>query len=124
MQHIPDKYTAGELSIRYQGDDSTSETGASYRLNRDYQFVYFGNSELDCIRKASVLQRKIKQADKLRIKDSEDYMTLGSFSFSQPFKTESAEIYAVIGILQAEVREAREFATVEKMREINASIND
>lgn len=124
LQFIPSKYTAGELSIRYAGDSSFDETGYHYRLDRDYQFVYFGDSEFDCIRKASAIQRKVNNAKPLRIKDSDNVMRLGSFSFGRPYQAEDDIVYFIIGISQAQVRQAREFDPVEKIQEINADIID
>jgi len=122
MQHIPLKYTAGELSIRYQGDSTTSETGYHYRLDREYQFVYFGLTELDCIRKATVLQRKLNSKHAIPMKGSERYIRLGPFSMSQPSKTEGGEVFAIIGMLQAEMREAREFEQVPKIGGITIEV--
>ena len=115
MQHLPAVYTAGELSIRYIGDATESETGYHYRLDRDFQFVLFGTSERDCVSRASALQRRLNGAIKLKITDAEEsgYMTLGSFSCSPPFKAEDSEVYGVIGIMQAQVREARDFSALE-----------
>ena len=123
MQHMPAKYTAGEMSIRYMGDTTTSETGYHYRLDREYQFVYFGTSELDCIRKATALQRKLNSTHAIPLKGSSRYIRNGLFSLSQPFKTEGGEVYAVIGVLQAELREAREFADVTKMGVVTVELN-
>lgn len=122
MQHLPEKYTAGELSIRYIGDTSASETGYHRRYNRDYQFVYFAANELACIQKASELQRKLENEHKLRIKDSEDYLTLGSFSISQPFKTEGTAVFAFIGVLQAQVWSGAEIEEPTKVSEIDTRI--
>lgn len=124
MQHLPLKYTAGELSIRYQGDTSTSETGYHYRLDREYQFVYFGASELDCIQKATALQRKLNSTHAIPLKGSSRYIRNGLFSLSQPFKTEGGEVFAVIGVLQAEMREARNFDAVPKMGGITIELDN
>ena len=112
LAYLPEKYVAGELSIRYQGDDSTSETGYHYRLDRDYQFVVFGTSERDCLSKASALQKRMNGAHKIRVGES-GWMSLGSFSMSQPFKAEDSDVYGIIGMLQATVREARDFSAFE-----------
>lgn len=107
MQNSPPKQTAGELSIRYVGDEANSETGAVNRYDRLFQFVYYGANELDCIRKASALQRKLNDITKLNLKGSTRYMTVGPFGVSAPFKAEDGAIYNVVGVLQAEVRELR-----------------
>lgn len=116
LAHLPDKYTAGELSIRNIGSDTASETGYHYRLDREYQFVFFGKSERECASYASKLQRAINSAFKIPYGTGEGsgYMSLGSFSCTQPFKTEDdVSIYGVIGVLQAEVRESRDFSAYE-----------
>lgn len=113
MQTMPAKYTAGELSIRYQGGNTASETGYHYRLDREYQLVYFGTSERDCIIKGSALERKFNSKHVIQLKGSERYIRVGPFSLSQPFKTEGGEVFAIIGMLQAEVREARDFTVQE-----------
>ena len=107
MQTMSAKYTAGELSIRFTGGGTASETGYHYRLDREYQFVYFGTSELDCIRKGTALQRKLNSKHAIQLKGSERYIRVGPFSLSQPFKTEGGEVFAIIGMLQAELREVR-----------------
>ena len=122
LQTIPEKYVAGEMIIRYVGDTSVDETGYHYRLDRDYQIVYFGDSELDCLQKASAIQRKVNNHKQVRLEDSGRYMTLESFSFSQPTKAEGGDVYFIIGILQARVRQARDFSQEEKMWEINIDV--
>lgn len=124
MQYLPAKYTAGELSIRFIGDDTASETGYHYRLDREYQFVYFGASELDCIRKASALERKLNSTHVIPLKGSSRFIRNGLFALSQPFKAEGGEVYGIIGVLQAEMREARQFAAVDKIGAIDAEITE
>lgn len=115
LAHLPAKYVAGELSIRYIAGGTESETAYHYVLDRDYQFVVFGTSERDCLVKSSALQRRMNSAHKIKIGNAEEsgYMTLGSFSCSQPFKAEDSEVYGVICVLQAQVREARDFSAYE-----------
>lgn len=124
MQTMPAKYTAGELSIRYQGGNTASETGYHYRLDREYQLVYFGTSERDCIIKGSALERKFNSKHVIQLKGSERNIRVGPFSMSQPFKTEGGEVFAIIGMLQAELREARDFTAEEapKMGEVVVAI--
>ena len=121
-QHLPSKYTANELSVRYLGDSSESETAYHYRIDRVYQVVYFAATEIACIQRATLLQRAINRQIKIRIKDTDGYMTLVSFSISQPFKTDTDGVFAVVGVIQAQVREARYFAPVPKMEHIEATI--
>ena len=123
MQTLPAQYKSGELSIRFIGDDTTSETGYHFRLDRDYQFVYFGANEFECISKASALQRKLNSTHVIKLKDSDRFLRIGSFSLSQPFKTENTAVFGIIGVLQAQINEARHFEQVPKMAEVTATIN-
>lgn len=122
LQHIPQKPKAGELAIRYQGDSVISETGYHYRIEREYQFVYYGATELDCIQAASELQRVINGTHAIPIEGTDRHMRIGMFGMSQPFRTEGGEVYGVIGVLQAVVREAREFEEVQKIGEFSAEV--
>ena len=123
MQTLPAKYTAGELSIRFIGDDTASETGYHYRIDREYQFVYFGTSERDCIIKASALQRKINSTHIIPLKGSSRFIRNGLFALQQPFKTEGSEVFAIIGVLHAEMREARHFEVATKIGGITVEVS-
>ena len=106
LQSMPTTYAANELSIRFAGSSTESETGYHYRLDRIYQLVYFGASELDCLAKMQTLEQKFNNDQVIPLKGSECHMRLEPFSISAPFKTES-NIYAIIGMLNASLREAR-----------------
>lgn len=106
LQSMPTKYAANELSIRFAGSSTESETGFHYRLDRIYQLVYFGASELDCLAKMQVLEEKFNIDQVIPLKGSERHLRLEPFSISAPFKTES-NVYSIIGILNASLREAR-----------------
>lgn len=121
-QHLPLKYTANEMSIRYLGDSSESETAYHFRIDREYQVVYFATTEIACLQRATLLQRAINQQIKIPVKDATGYMSLVSFSISQPFKTDTDGVFAVVGVLQAQVREARYFAPVPKVMNVEATI--
>lgn len=121
-QTTPSKYTENELMIRFMSDSSTSETGYHNRIDREYQVIYTGESERACIEIASELQRKLNNPIAIRIKDLKRFLRLESFSMSRPFKTEDGEVFAIIGVLNAHVRVAREFEAVEKMNEVSIEI--
>jgi hypothetical protein len=117
FQRIPSEIKANEISIRYLIGDSTNETGYHYRLDHDFQIVYFAKTELECITKLSEMERCLNAAMSIPIKDSDRYMRIDSFGNSQPFKTESG-IYSIIGILSVQTREARPQAEVPKVEEV------
>lgn len=114
-QDWPKVYVANTIGIRWQGDTSVSETGYHYRIERIYQVVYWGNSEVVCLQKIPLLQKALQQHIKAKLRDSDDYMTLGSFAISPPFKTDTDGVYAVSGVLPVTVRVAREVAPVPKI---------
>jgi len=107
-QNLPKVYVPDTCVVRYLGDDQESETGASNRIDRQYQLVFFGATEIDCIRKVNSVQQYMTNIDSLKLKGSTRYMRMGSFSTSAPFLTENKVVYAVIGVLQVQVRQAKE----------------
>lgn len=121
-QQIPPEPQANELALRFIASDSTTETNYHYRLDHDYQIVYFGRNEFECLTKFEALERKMNDGFLIPIKDSTRYMRIGSFSFSQPFKTESGAT-AIIGVLSVSVREARSQQEFEKIMQVNPTIN-
>lgn len=123
-QTTPSKYKPNELVIKFIDGDSTSETGYHYRLDREYQIVYFGDSEKACIEVASNLEQQFNNAEVIKLVDSTRHLRIGSFSMSQPFRTENKEVYAFIGVLQANVRQARTFGTSPKMEVIEIERQD
>lgn len=121
LQNMPDTYKAGELVIELVGSKTETETGYHYRLDRTFQLVYFGTSKLDCLTKMQAVERKIN--DKQMIPLGTRYLRIGSFSLSQSFKTETTGVYAVIGILEAETREARTQEVFTKIQDVNATLD-
>ena len=117
-QNLPATYVANTIGIRWQGDNSESETGFHYRVDRLYQVIYFGSNEVNCLGLATKLTAALAQNTKAKIRDSSGFITLGSFALSAPFKTETDGVYAIIGILPVSVRVPREFEKAPKMAEV------
>lgn len=105
-QTVPRKPHPDLFVIRFQNDDRTSETAYHYRIDREYQIVYIGDSEADVITKMDALSTALYQRQLILINGSLRNLCVESFSFSQPFRTEN-ELVACIGVLAVEVREAR-----------------
>lgn len=122
-QEFPKVYVANTIGIRWQGDSDEGFTQAAYEIDRTYQIVYFGSNEIDCLNKAKAIRAKISDTIKVKLRGSDDYMTLESFNMSPPFKTDTDGVYAVSGVLRVTVREAYTQQTWQKMGVINASIN-
>ena len=123
-QDLPKSYVANTVGIRWQGDTSESMTGVVYAVDRIYQIIYFGNSEVNCIQHADKIRASLDNAIKTKIRGLDGYMTLGSFALSAPFKTETDGVYATVGILPVTVYVERPQKQYEKMRVIDATIND
>ena len=122
-QNVPIEPAANDLVVRYLTSDNTTETGYHYRLNRDYQIVYFAQNEFACLQKFEALERHINDTLVIPLKNSDRYLRLESFAFSQPFKTEAGTVSAVIGVLSAHLREARTQQTFEKINNVDSTIN-
>lgn len=125
-QDLPKAYVANTIGIRWQGDSDDDFTQAAYEINRIYQVTYFGNSEVDCLNKAKMIRSKLSDylSKKVKLRGSDDYMTLESFNMSAPFKTDTDGVYVVVGVLNASLLEAYTQPHYEKMREIHADINE
>lgn len=123
-QEFPEKYVANTVGIRWQGDDDSDYTQAAFAINRIYQVVYFGNTEVDCLRKINLIRSAITGARKLQIRESDEFISFDSFNFTPPFKTDTDGVYAVSSVLTTTVREAFPQTEYEKMAEINADINE
>jgi len=101
-QYVPEKPTKGEICVRFQRNNSGTDTSASYVLNREYQIVYFGLSNVDLLTKIDALTDRFNNAIKIPIEGTR-YLTVESLSFSQPFKT-ADNLDAVIGVLVGTTR--------------------
>jgi hypothetical protein len=117
LQYVPAQPTTNSLSIRFQGAGTETETAYHMARHREYQLVYFGNSNVDVLTKMDALDRRLNNDLVIPIKDSLRYMRIESFSLSQPFKTENG-IDAMIGVLAVTVREARDQQQYEKIMNV------
>lgn len=107
LQNMPDKYKAAELAIELVRSTTNTETASSYRIAQTYQLVYFGTSQLDCLTKMQLVERRMNDKQIIPLGSTARYLRIGSFSLSQSFKTETNGVFSVIGMLEAEIRESR-----------------
>lgn len=115
LQDVPESPVAGSLAIRLTNQTSAEFTGAATRIERIYQLIYFGKTNIDVIDTADTIRRLVSKQTKLAV--GSDYSTLGSLGLSQPFKTESG-LDAAIFVLPMTFVEHREVDDVPKMDEI------
>jgi len=123
-QDLPKIYVKNTIGIRWQGENDAEFTQAAYGIDRIYQVIYFGSSEVDCLTKIQKVRKALKADTKVKLRGIDDYMTLMSFNFAPPFKTDTDGVYAVSGVLMAKVYEARPQTEYTKMGDINATINN
>jgi hypothetical protein len=69
-QNVPRKPPANLFVVRFQNDDRTSETGYHYRIDREYQIVYFGADEADVLTKMDSLSTALYQRQLIPINGS------------------------------------------------------
>lgn len=120
-QRVPTEPSPSELSIRFISSSSDDEASNHYRLERDYQIIYFAENELACLQKMEALERELNKKLVIPLKDSTRFMRVLSFSFSQPFRTESGNAVAIIGILNAAVREGKDLTQYTKIGQIGVT---
>ncbi|AZU61072.1 hypothetical protein [Neobacillus mesonae] len=119
FQKVPTEPVADELSIRYLLGGSETETSYHYRLDHDYQIIYFAEKEVDCISKLSELEQLINSAIRIPLIGTDRYMSVERFGATQPFRMESG-VTSVICVLTVQVRQARPQATDSKINNVNA----
>lgn len=122
-QDYPKVYVANTIGIRWQGDTNESLTNVMYGVERLYQVVYFSDKEVTCIQKADEIRKAFNNAIKTKVRGLDAYMTLGSFAFSAPFKTDTDGVVAIVGVLPVTVYAQRPQEKSEKMRVVDTGIN-
>jgi hypothetical protein len=121
LQNVPEQPVPSTLVIRFQRDNREIETGFGVVANREYQLIYFGERAPDVLTKMDGLSRKFLYGRTvIPIKNSPRYIRVVGFNFGQIFKTEQNNIEACIGVLQTEVREARDQQTYDKIMNVYA----
>lgn len=121
FQTVPTKLTENMVSLAYVGGSTYSETNFHNRLTREFQFTYFGSTDINCLDKFDQLASKLNSTLVIPLKDSERYLRIAEpFSFSHPFKTESG-IYAIVGMLRVELREAVAQPQYQKVAQVGVT---
>lgn len=121
-QQVPVEPKGNVLAVRYMTTTSATETNYHFRLNRDFQIVYFAKNEFDCLLKFEKLERHLNNALVIPIKGTADrYLRVDNFAFSQPFKTEAGKVSAMIGVLSVHLREARDQVISPKIAGVDAT---
>jgi len=105
-QKAPLKPASDTFIVQLMGDNRSTETGYHTRVERMYQIVYVNSSLPEVLAKMDALSYAAMDGTLIPINASSRFIRVGAFSYSQPFETEN-DLYAVIGIMQTEIREVR-----------------
>jgi hypothetical protein len=119
LQNVAKEPENNELSIRFVNADGETETGYHYRLDHDFQFIYFAKNPLDCLQVINVFEKAFNDNQLIPIKDSLRYLRINGFGTSAPFENETG-LQTVIGMLSVSIREARTQTEYEKVMQVNA----
>lgn len=122
-QDVPRKPAPNTFVIRFLSDSRELETTKTYRIDREYQVIYIGTDAPDVLTQMDSLSKALYQTKLIPLNDdSLRYIRVESFSISQPFREETADLYACIGVLSTEIREARDQATYDKIMHVYSRI--
>lgn len=106
-QNVPKDPSPNTFITRVQKNTRSLETGYHSLVELEFQVVYYGADILDTLNKIeSVSQVIFDNHIMIPINGTNSYMTIDSFSYSEPVKNVN-NVDMVLGILTAEVREAR-----------------
>lgn len=119
-QNVPTTPTADTFVVRFQRDSTESETAYHMLVEREYQLLYFASSVVTVLERMDVIRRKAVNDLLIPLNDgSLRYIRITGFNVSQPFKNEGG-LDVINAVMQAEVRQARDQETYEKMMNIYA----
>ncbi|WNF07476.1 hypothetical protein [Brevibacillus borstelensis] len=98
--------------------DTESETRYHYRVDRAYQVVIYGVDSPTVLERMDAVLRKVNDKTTLiPIAGTLRYIRTDGFGYSAAFRTESG-LFACVGVLQTEVREARTQEQYDKIMHV------
>ena len=115
---VPTEPSASTVVVRMLTTDTESETGYHYRVDRSYQIVIYGADSPTVLERMDAVSRLLNDRTTLiPITGSLRYIRTDGFGYSAAFRTESG-LWACVGVLQTEVREARTQEQYEKIMHV------
>lgn len=100
------------------GDAVTTQ---AYANKFTFRFVIYGSSELSVQANAEIVGAYFANHNKIKIESESAYFALGSFSCTESFETDTAGIYAIIGLISATRYELREQDKAQTIQQLYAS---
>jgi hypothetical protein len=122
QQNVPLTPNPNTFVVRFQNDEREVSSGGAIKANREYQIIYIDAKAPDILTKMDAISRKCLYGRLvIPIKGSLRYIRVNGFSFGQILDTEN-DLEACIGVLQTEIREARDMEAYQKIMNVNARI--
>lgn len=117
-QTVPEQPAPDTFVIRFLSEERTDETHYSYRINRDYQVLYFADRPEQALPVMDALADAIEAAQYVAATRTR----LDSFGYSQPALTDNDK-YVTIGLLRILTRQARPQPFFDKINHIHQRFN-
>jgi hypothetical protein len=104
--------------IRSDNNKFELETAASIKVGRLFQIVYY-NDDMEAVLSAldAFGLRCMQNQSVIPLGDSLRYVRVNGFNYSYPVRLES-NMFAAVGALDAEIRQARDLATYQKIMQV------
>jgi hypothetical protein len=120
---VPIEPQAGTFVIRSQHSDLSVESRYTFRIERDYQLIYYSADPQDAIEIMNRYARRCLKGNTLIpiLDDSLRYIRINSFGYGLPVKTEMG-LYMVMAMMPTELRQARDQETYQKIMKVQFTI--
>ena len=109
---------------RMQAEYGIEMTTHRYRNQYPFRFVIYTTSELNAQALAETIGTLFAQGKKIPVKDEPAWITLGSFSCSESFETETAGVFAIIGMINATRYEVKTQEEKQKLLHVTLTYYD
>jgi len=103
---------------RMQAEYGIEMTAHRYRNQYPFRFVIYTTSELNAQALAESIGTQFAQGKKIPVQDESAWLTLGSFSCSESFETETAGVFAIIGMISASRYEVKTQEDKQKLARV------
>lgn len=120
LQNEPKEPAAGMLVVRYANQSPAKRLTATHtQVERFYQFIYYGKTNIDVIDTADILRRAISNQIKLKV--GADHITVGAFVVLPATKADNGTD-AIVCTFTVETTEAQALPTYPKVTSVSATI--
>lgn len=110
-QLVPKQPTANSFYVQLLDESRETETRYHYRVDRTYQIVHFSTRPDAAMANMDTFGRAVYQTELI------GHIRVDAFGSSQPAETENG-LFAIIGVLETSVREARDQAQYPKINNV------